>query len=323
MGLIQLIKDLLYAVIVKSGIINRLMPLMQILAPKKMNTDKTYNYLGKDRGGKTLRLTKIDGRLYPPFPADNIKKVKQLNMRENDFFLVGYPKTGAHFVYEIMYMLVTGRRELSKFGKDLGGFIDPLPGIVLDSLPSPRILNSHLRYEQLPTEIKEKRTKIVLTVRNPKDTVVSYYNHHIQMKPNPYCYEGDFDDFFQLFLEGPIDYDLYFDYLKSWDDLVKNPPSCNPILMVSFEDMKLKPVETVKRIAEFLEVKVSDNDVDEIIKISSFDKMKAKRAGDITAGLYRKGKTGDWRNWLSQSQSDVIDQAWRDKMADCSYQPQY
>ena len=287
MGLLQICKNLLYQAIVRSGIINIILPYaLPLLGEKIFDTEKTFNYLARDKSGNTMRLTKVDGKIYPPFHADQLRNIRDIEVREDDLFLVGYPKTGAHFAFEIMRMLITGKRALSAFGKDFAGFVDPTPNIVIDSFPSPRILNSHLRYEELPKQIREKRTKIVLTVRNPKDTVVSYFNHH---KIFDYHYDGDFDDHFDLFMSGNIDYGSYFDHLLSWDTLAQTPPSNNPILMVSFEEMKLKPVETVKRIAEFLEVDVSDSDVDQIIEVSKFTKMKAKRAKDMTAKIYRKG----------------------------------
>ena len=48
--------------------------------------------------------------------------------------------------------------------------------------------------------ISEKKTKIVLALRNPKDVAVSFYHHHKGMESHKY--DGKFADYFQLFIEG-------------------------------------------------------------------------------------------------------------------------
>ena len=45
-----------------------------------------------------------------------------------------------------------------------------------------------------------KQIKAVLVVRNPKDTIVSLYNHLKGFKE--YEYDGQWKDFLQLYVEG-------------------------------------------------------------------------------------------------------------------------
>ena len=41
----------------------------------------------------------------------------------------------------------------------------------------PRIIKTHLDFQMLPRQVKEKKPKIIYVTRNPRDAVVSYYNH--------------------------------------------------------------------------------------------------------------------------------------------------
>ena len=41
----------------------------------------------------------------------------------------------------------------------------------------PRILKTHLHVEMLPKQVNEKKPKVIYVARNPRDVVVSYYNH--------------------------------------------------------------------------------------------------------------------------------------------------
>jgi len=325
-----LVGDLLHCIFVRSGFFfNVIFPIMRTvmntfpsLAIKAAKGDWKSNHVVTDANGATIRVFKKGDKLYPAFGGEKLASVKHLTIRDSDILLAGYPKTGAHWMYEIMYMLVTGKRETSKYGKDLGGFIDPLPNVIIDSLPSPRVLNTHFSYEELPDGIKEKNTKIVVTVRNPKDTCVSYYNHHKNIPV--YEYNGEFDAYFKLFMTGEQDYGSYYDATKKWDALAQTPPKENQILMISYEDLKKNPDETVQKVADFLDVTVSAQGIKDILVACGFEKMKAAKSGDAMAGkLFRKGKTGDWKNWLSDAQSDEMDRMWRNKMADCAYEPTY
>lgn len=319
----QSLKNLLYDVIVWTGLINYLALLLRPMLKTILAKTKSSNHKVVDRSGASMDATLCKGKVFPPVGVGKILSISGLRIRRDDVLLCGYPKTGCHWMYEILQMLATGRAQLSKQGKELGGMIDLVPNIVLDSLPSPRILNSHLLYEELPRAVRESNVKIVLTVRNPKDTVVSHYNHH-KVMTFMYGYSGSFDDYFELFMAGKLEFGDYFHHLLDWDKVMKTK-GANPVLMVSFEDLKATPVEMVKAVARFLDKSVSDQFAEDIVRTCDFNVMKEKRTreGGIDATMFRKGKVGDWRNWLTQTQSEAIDAVWREKMMTCSYQPGY
>lgn len=114
-----------------------------------------------DAAGDTMYVPRHKGKMYPVFGTDRIAGIKTVRIRKDDVLLCGYPKTGCHWVYEIIYMLVNKKSELSKYGKGIGGMIDAMPHFLLDSLPSPRVLNSHVLYDELPQQVMYKRNKII------------------------------------------------------------------------------------------------------------------------------------------------------------------
>ena len=66
----------------------------------------------------------------------------------------------------------------------------------------------------------------------------------------------------------------------------------------------------VRELANFLQVQISDEKVQELCKFVHFDNMKANPAnqypmGDL--GVFRQGKSGKWRNTFSKEQSEAID----------------
>ena len=80
------------------------------------------------------------------------------------------------------------------------------------NLPSPRVIKSHLPFEFLPPKLLDT-CKVIYVGRNPKDTCVSYYHHHLSFN-DEYKMAGNFSDFSFLFLQGILEYGSYWTMLK-------------------------------------------------------------------------------------------------------------
>ena len=81
-------------------------------------------------------------------------------------------------------MLLTGRAEYETRTKE-SLMLEFLTKETIDSLPSPRILNTHLPFSMLPVgEMRRKGVKVLHVYRNPKDTLVSMYFHFRQVFPH-------------------------------------------------------------------------------------------------------------------------------------------
>jgi len=320
MGIVHSIRRCVYSFVTRHQLMFYIFPIMMPIMQKFADPSKKANARITDKNGHSFPVVKLNGRYFPAFGEDRIRTIPDISIREGDVILCGYPKTGCHWVHEILHMLVNGKAELTSHGKGMG-MIDFMPDIMIDSLASPRVLNTHVLYDELPRGIRQKKNKIVLTVRNPKDSVVSYFNHIKDLKKF-YGYEGDFDGLFDLFMGPVMEYGNYFDFYLSWDQILKSPEK-HPILLVRYEDNKAEPVACVKRIAEFLELKVTDEFAAEVVEKTSLKKMKEKREGQMGAELLRKGVVGGWRNWLTDEQSQRMDKEWNDKMSSLSHQPVY
>ncbi|CAG5124238.1 unnamed protein product [Candidula unifasciata] len=187
----------------------------------------------------------------------------------------------------------------------------------LDELPSPRILNNHQFFEVQPKDMLRKRVKVAFIYRNPKDVVVSYY-HHVKRLNDYYEYTGDFKSFLVRFAEGLLDNNSMFDYLKSWENGIKENPDMN-IYMVSYEDLQAEPLPHLRRLSKFLGKDYNDTFLESLVKATSFDAMKRQK-GDVISDssgsiMYRKGKLfGDWKNYFTVAQSLWFDHIIRTRM---------
>ena len=80
-------------------------------------------------------------------------------------------------MWEIVSMLLKQKAEYSKEPKECF-FLEALPDLtVVQNMPSPRPLNTHLPYRWLPIQHIQNGGKIVHVLRNPKDVCVSMYHH--------------------------------------------------------------------------------------------------------------------------------------------------
>ena len=66
-----------------------------------------------------------------------------------------------------------------------------------DLTSSPRIIKTHLSFDMLPTQVNEKKNKIIYVTRNPRDACVSFFNHFKILDG----YTGTFPDFVNSFLD--------------------------------------------------------------------------------------------------------------------------
>eukprot|EP00112_Aurelia_sp_Birch-Aquarium-sp1_P019643 Seg4902.2 transcript_id=Seg4902.2/GoldUCD/mRNA.D3Y31 product="Sulfotransferase 1C4" protein_id=Seg4902.2/GoldUCD/D3Y31 len=182
----------------------------------------------------------------------------------------------------------------------------------MEKMPSPRMLKSHLPFYLLPDDLLDK-CKVVLCIRNPKDTVVSYFHHEKLIKVHGF--DGDFESYFNLFMDDMSMYCSYFDYVTEAWKRRDHPNLC----LLKFEDMKKDQASSVRKVAKFLGKDLSDEQVEILVEHLSFKKMKENRAvnGEDMRGkafamkgdFIRKGQVGDWKNYLTDEMNKKMDAA--------------
>ncbi|XP_053407519.1 sulfotransferase 1B1-like [Mercenaria mercenaria] len=281
----------------------------------------------KDAGGDTIRFMEVDGTRYPYISQIDqetaIRAAAGTKARDDDVLLITYLKSGTHWMWEVLSMLKNGKAETIPKVKQTS-MIEAISEENCASIPSPRVLNAHFRFDQIPKDMKEKRTKVVLCHRNPKDVAVSLYHHHFKINA-VYDYNGTWDNWFRLFCKGNVDYGSWFDYVLDWEKAIHENPEY-PIHLMFFEDMKENSFREVKKLAKFLELHCTDELCHAIAEKCKFENMKKDKVGldneywlgiwrDKKNGYYRKGTVGDWKNAFSVAQNELFDRLYETKMA--------
>ncbi|XP_071146009.1 sulfotransferase 1B1-like isoform X2 [Mytilus edulis] len=250
-------------------------------------------------------------------PAKQFQDIKNFDSRENDILLCTAPKTGTHWVHEIITMLVDHTTEYNSRDATLKIHLDFMTDFqLLESETRRRILHSHLPWSFLPSKHKDEKAKVVYVNRHPKDRHASQYNWLKQMNgvPPDFTWKQYYEDMVinDRLLTG------WFNYTKEMTKAARNHKNVHCVL---FEDLKLRPIETIKQIAEFLEVLFDDQFIAEVADKNVFRKLKDYKqdatvaiSRDYKSVLFRKGEIGDWKNWFTVSQNEQFDAMYKKEM---------
>jgi len=264
------------------------------------------------------------------FRPQYYKEALAYKPQDGDFILVSYPKSGQTWLQNICHLIFhEGNPPTSPMDLMVDSpFLEMVGAEGPEKMRRPLCnIKTHLDYARTP---RNPKAKYLFTCRNPKDVCVSYF-HHIRSF-GPYQFEhGRFEDFFECFMKGILEYGDYFAHLISWCEHKDD----ENVLFLSYESTKTNTAETIKKVSaffgpEFAEKLESQPDLlNNILEGSTVKAMKEKYKGfmdgkkqelkDETRELptimkqmsemmkeakpmanatdfIRKGIIGDWRN---------------------------
>ncbi|XP_027622711.1 amine sulfotransferase [Tupaia chinensis] len=135
---------------------------------------------------------------------DILEKLEDFEIRDNDIFVISYPKSGTVWILQILclihfegYRNKTDTRPLNLRAPFLEYNVSHVD---LEKTPSPRIIGSHLPYYLVPRGLKNKKAKIIYMCRNPKDVMNSFFHFSNMLKV--FQPTNTMEEFMKKFLEG-------------------------------------------------------------------------------------------------------------------------
>ncbi|XP_068088078.1 sulfotransferase 6B1-like [Hyperolius riggenbachi] len=255
------------------------------------------------------------GILYPTLMCseEGLHAMETLEAREDDVLIITYPKCGTNWSLQILTEMLTAMHNKAP-SKDFAmlEFGKPEKFQQLKQLPSPRLFASHVTYGNLPKSFLEKKTKILVILRNPKDTAVSFF-HFTNKNPVLPTYES-WDLFFKDFITGNVLYGSYFDYHLEWDKHIDD----GNLLVLTFEEMKEDLPAQLRKICNFYGLTLTEEQISLVQEKSTFTSMKEKSStthGNLGDVFFRKGEVGDWKSLFTKEQSKEVDAKFEECLA--------
>ncbi|CAF4270205.1 unnamed protein product, partial [Rotaria sordida] len=262
--------------------------------------------------------------------AETFRSALKYKGQPDDIFLVVYPKSGTTWMQVILYTLMNDGKA---FDNSMAEYFARTPFLELigergmKNMHRPCVIKTHLPFNRVPYN---ENAKYICVVRNPKDVCVSFYYFLLKIngiQPNQML----FDTFFEAFINGNVPVGDYFEHLHSiWQH--KNDTN---VFLTSFEEMKRDLPEVIRRVAQFMNIELSDNLVECIASYSSFNYMKERFDKAYTAQasvalanegpdepwpvdkivlqrpdhsiLVREGAIGNWSSTMSEEQAQRLD----------------
>ena len=152
----------------------------------------------------------------------------------------------------------------------------------------------------------------IYIIRNPFDIVVSWAYHNNSTIQEAISQINSHTTYFET-------KNKYHTQLRqrllSWKENISTWTTNKniPTLVLRYEDMKLKPLQTFSKAVHFLGLEYSDTEIQEAIHLSSFTKLKEQEEQNgfrerllKQESFFRKGIIGDWKNHLTKEETQKI-----------------
>lgn len=255
-----------------------------------------------------------------------IASIQSYRPEPTDVVITPYGKCGTTWLQQTFHTLRTrGDMDFDDISR-VTPWIETSGALGLDlnapQRAKPRGYKSHMPYEPLP-----KGARYVVSLRDPKDALVSFYHFMVgwMIEPGTVSLSDFADDWITSGASGPVS---YWSHLLSWWGQRDNPN----VLIFSYEHMCDAPEAHIRKLAAFCDLPLDDELLALTLERSSlpymlqhkdrFDDAMMRNLSEVRLGLppgsdsakVRKGGAGGGRQELSPELCAALDDIWRQQV---------
>ncbi|KAJ1963395.1 hypothetical protein GGI12_002081 [Dipsacomyces acuminosporus] len=260
----------------------------------------------------------LDGVCMPPYVTPKRYELSRtIKTNDTDICFVSFPKSGSTWLSYIL-VLLTGNKGSTL--RDSLHWVEsswtyPRSKEDLENAKPPRIFKSHMPYQMALGGVPaENPCKYIYIARNPKDVCASYFHFESEKSWSGY-YQGGWDHWFQMFVEGKVQRGDWFNHVVSWWE----HRDCDNVLFLKYEDLKKNTGAELAKLAEFLGIELAPEDLERIKSEVGFSSMKSTEFSSLKDvkefnTFFRKGQVGSWKEMFTVKQSELFDQLCKDRL---------
>ncbi|XP_043293859.1 sulfotransferase 2A1-like isoform X1 [Cervus canadensis] len=298
----------------------------------------------------TGTVVSFEGILFPSlhYSPEILREVQEsFIIKDEDVLLLTFPKSGTSWLVEtvcLIYSKGDTKWIQSEPIWDRSPWVETKYGCeLLKEKEGPRLISSHLPIQLFPKSFFKSKAKMIYLIRNPRDVLVSgyFFWRSAKLVKRPQSLEQYFDWFIQgkgysfrkratrlpWWSSGSesacqVVFGSWFNHTRDWMSMRDK----ENFLILSYEEMKWDTRSTVEKICQFLSKKLEPEELDSVLRNSSFQAMKENNMSNLpllkgryfeeNGQLLRKGVTGDWKNYFTVAQAEIFDKLFQEKMAD-------
>ena len=279
----------------------------------------------------TPRTDSLDPRWGQPQATHDPWVLAHFQALESDVLITTAPKAGTTWMQQILYQMRSGGDpdfdnidavvpwlECPRSGKNSQQVLD-----YYDTLSRPRLFKTHCTAEQTPGI---GTANIILTVRDPRDSCVSFYHHLLNMTDSARDMAGhERPPSFAAHVETWLKFAAWYRNVKSWWPYHNH----EKVLLLRFGDLKHDLAQGIDQIAAFLGWRLTTEQKAAVLKFSSFDWMKAhdekfsRQSGSnkptFKPGQFiRQGKVGSYKEMITpELERKILDRAHEELEPEC------
>lgn len=263
--------------------------------------------------------------------------------RDDDIVIGTYAKSGTTWMQQIVaQLLFNGQEDLEV--AEMSPWLDlrvPPKEVKLPAVEAQthrRFIKTHLPVDAL---VFSPQAKYIYIGRDGRDVVWSMYNHHANANEAWYRALNDTpgrvgppigkppESIHQYFIDW-MEQDghpfwPFWDNIRSWW-AIRNLPN---VMLIHFGDLKTDMPGGIRRIADFLDIEINEDNWPKIVEHCSFDYMKTNAAKSVPLGgafwdggaqtFVNKGTNGRWRDVLTAEDSQWYEETARRELGeDCA-----
>jgi aryl sulfotransferase len=240
---------------------------------------------------------------------EDSRRWDRVDRRADDIVISTPPKSGTSWMQGIVTALLWPDDDAPAAFSALSPWVDfrlpPIDELLarLDAIEHRRFLKTHTSASAFPVDTD---AKTIVVYRDGRDALMSWSNHRATMRPEvvellnaaaaadgvepwPAVWNGDMD---QLFDEWQRDCSPT-DHLAGWWPLRDEPF----VLFVHYDDLSADLAGEMRRIADFLDVEITDEQWPSVVERCRIDAMRSEAA---TAGWHDLGFVGGAESFFHQ-----------------------
>jgi len=229
--------------------------------------------------------------------------IKRKNLYKNNIlFIAGFPKSGTTWL-ENMLSFIPGYTSIIPLSatkyemKNKSSLEFDLPEDTFKRLENGLyILKMHLYGSRHNRRLlKKEKIKYCVMLRDIRDAAVSHY-FYVRRTP----WHPEHPDYKNLNIKEGLNYFCktriteWVNWMNTW--IVERDKKES--LLVKYEDLLQNTFGLFKNIIKHFDIQISDKRIKKIIRLNKFSRLKNKENLSRRKGFFRKGKTGDWKNYF-------------------------